>query len=80
MSGNGDAYHDRLSWHKWMGPTESCDQCYGSGVVCDSSRYPEGDDYSYDEKYCDCPCGRLKKSLENGTPHRGPAMSTPPGW
>lgn len=50
----GELYPDRNGAHRQMGPLDSCDTCSGRGWY----------DTEEGEKYCDCPCGELRKDIE----------------
>lgn len=53
-----EVYPARNGLHRWMGPTDSCDKCYGRGYYIAE----EG------EKYCACPCGKERKRIEDDRP------------
>jgi hypothetical protein len=60
---SGDLYPDRHAGHKYMGPTESCEKCRGRGW------FPDTDEEGHEtgERYCTCPCGKLRRELERGS-------------
>jgi hypothetical protein len=49
-----EVYPARNGFHRWMGPTDSCDKCYGGGYYITEKG----------EKYCACPCGKERKRIE----------------
>lgn len=64
----GILYPARESFHRQMGPPESCPRCYGSGLRYSSHPDYPGDDTQYVETYCDCPCGAERQRLETTPP------------
>jgi hypothetical protein len=50
-----EVYPARNGLHRWMGPTDSCDKCYGGGYYITEKG----------EKYCACPCGKERKRIED---------------
>ena len=59
----GEVWPDRNIMHKWMGPADSCDECYGRGWIIEVIPGPL-DVPDTIEKYCACPCGRERKRIE----------------
>ena len=53
--------------HRFMGPADSCDQCFGRGY------YPVEDEPT--DKYCDCPCGKERMRIERDNTDRGPSAA-----
>ena len=63
----GDVFPNRDIMHRFMGPADSCDQCFGRGY------YPVEDEPT--DKYCDCPCGKERMRIERDNTDRGPSAA-----
>lgn len=44
----------------------SCKKCYRAGWYPDTEGNEDGDDYSYKERYCDCPFGDIRRMKDGG--------------